>query len=256
MAKGFPEQQRMKAEMIARVTAGETVEDVCAGDGWPSRNTLGGWRRRDPGFRDELAQAVARGRSRRVYGWDEGKAAALLARMRAGEPLSSIWRDPEMPGRATYTRWMRSQQAFPAAVWALRRQRRADLAARTGRPFDPAMAQAIASALWRLRWMKAALASVPGSPCVHTVRRWRRERPEFDARLRITEAAWRTKPYRRGARLCTEDVIGEVIDGIAAGHSLLSLSRRPGMPSANSFYRWRRTRPDFADAVRWARELY
>jgi len=64
---------------------------------------------------------------------------------------------------------------------------------------------------------------------------------------------WRRKRPRARSRL-TEAMQDRVLEGLARGGSLRSLSREPGMPCQRTLYTWCRTRPDFAAAVATACE--
>ena len=129
---------------------------------------------------------------------------AILARVRQGESVAAICRDPEMPCAATVYGWVRGRPEFGAAFAETRRAARQDradaLVARrrarrfrkaylrvsprggTGRPssFSPAMAESICLGLARGRSLEA-ICREPGLPCVTTVYNWLDRHPEFAA---------------------------------------------------------------------------
>jgi hypothetical protein len=210
------------------------------------------WARADPAFAAELAGARARAGSLR-YRFDEGVAAAFLARARAGETINDLLRQPGMPGRRAYRHWQATQAHFAEAVFALRQRRDhqiRDKARARYRAWDPALADRIILSVHRGATLAQALAGDPELPCLPIVRRWRREQPEFDAVLRMMLPAWRRK--RGEARGCTPELTERVVDHIIEGGSFNSLGREPGMPSRQTLRRWVRVRPEFAQAVAWA----
>src|SRR5258708_1733865 len=117
------EASRLKTEIVARVDAGDTLRAVCASSGMPAGDAVRRWARTDPLFGEALAAAYRRGTWRRLWAFDEAKAAAFLARARAGEPVKSLLGQPGMPSREIYRRWKTAQPAFAEAVFALLRRR-------------------------------------------------------------------------------------------------------------------------------------
>ena len=246
---------RLKVEIVGRVAGGERLAEVCAQAGMPGRHTVGNWARADEGFAAELAQAKVRGAWRRVCMFDDAKAAAFLARARAGETINSLLGQPGMPSRRTYRHWQATQGEFAAAIGALRERRDQHIGhfgRQRRRGFDPALADRIVVGLHRGAKLDEVLAGAPELPCRKTVRRWRREAPEFDAVLRGVFAAWRRK--RATARGCTPELAERIVERIITGASFASLGREPGMPSRQTLRRWVRARPDFAAAVAQACE--
>ena len=127
--------RRLKAEIVARVDAGEYLRAVCASPGMPVESTVRTWSRTDPHFGEALAAARRRGTWRRHCAYDEARAGAFLARARAGETIRSLLGQPGMPSQRTYTHWNRTQAPFAEATFALR-QRRKDR--QDGAPPSPA----------------------------------------------------------------------------------------------------------------------
>ena len=194
---------RLKAEIVARADAGEYLRAVCASPGMPSEQTVSNWARADGMFGEALAAAQRRGTWRRLYAYDEAKAAAFLARARAGETINSLIGRPGMPSRATYTYWNRTQASFAEATFALRRRRDArtgDMGRARRKAFDQAVADKIIVRFNRGPTLKALLASDPELPSRDVVMRWRREQPEFDKVLKMITAGKRRRG--RQSRTC------------------------------------------------------
>jgi hypothetical protein len=252
---------RLKAEIVARVDAGEALRAVCASPGLPAEHTARVWAKADPAFGAALAAARRQGAWRRLWTFDEAQAAAFLARARSGEPINSLFGQPGMPSRETYRRWKAAQPPFAEAVHALRQRRDAQLGEKgraRRRPFDQALADRIivrlnAGVCGRLR-LEDVLAGDPDLPGAVILTRWRREQPEFDQVLRMIASArrWAVAPV-------PEPVVDRVVSHIVEGGSLASFSRLPGAPSQGKLRRWRRD-PNFARKVaracEWREEWY
>jgi hypothetical protein len=242
---------RLKAEIVARVLAGERQRAICASPGMPGTHTVRKWAKGDALFAAELLAARRRGEWMRLCAFDEGKAAAFLARARAGETINSLVGTPGMPSRGTYTYWTRTQGSFAEAVFALRRRRDAGIGAfgrARRRDFDQGLADRVIVALDKgvrdgVR-LEDVLAADPELPCRPVLRRWRREEPEFDAVLRMLFAARRTA----GPRV-PEWQVEDVVDHIVEGGSFASYSRLPDGPTRTTLRRWFRRDRDFAREV-------
>jgi len=249
--------QRLKAEIVARVDAGEYLNAVCASPGLPSVLTVRTWSRADPLFGEALAAARRRGTWRRLWVVDEAKAQAFLARARAGEPIRSLLGRPGMPSQTAYRRWKLAQAPFAEAAFALlqRRNERVGAWSHTRRKaFDPAVADRIIARLNTGPGLKALLRADPELPSREVVARWRRERPEFDAVLRMMIAAKRAQ-----APPVPEVLVEDVVEHIVTGGTFLSYSRQPDGPAYNTLRRWMRD-PHFArevaKACEWREEWY
>jgi hypothetical protein len=247
---------RLKAEIVARVAAGAVQRAVCGEAGMPGAQTVRNWAKADAAFTAELAAARRRGAWARLYAFDEGKAAAFLARARAGEPINALLAEPGMPSRRTYNHWKAAQPPFAEAVFALRQRRDAGLGERgraRRRAFDQGLADRVIVGLHKglsrgLR-LEAVLAGDPALPCKPVLARWRREQPEFDRVLRMMFSA-----QRAAAKPVPELLVEEIVDHIVEGGSFASFSRLPGGPSRTTLRRWLRDR-DFAAAVAHACEF-
>lgn len=99
-------------------------------------------------------------------------------------------------------------------------------------------------------------------PCRDTILNWRKTVPGFrerydQARARQAEArlARGLAPSLGGGRWRYTDAVARTIcDRLAAGESLLSISRDPAMPGCSTIMRWVDQKPDFCQAYRRARQ--
>ena len=257
MPRPYPDRRGLQRAVLARVAAGETVKAVGLEAGMPSQDLVSVWARADPVFRAELDDALRRGAWRRLYAFDEAKAAAFLARVRAGEAVNDVVGQPGMPGRKTYRYWKATQASFAEAMGAIRQRRDTHLGLRARdrlwRAWDPAVADRIVARLWMgtpLRDLKAADPDLPG---VEIVRRWRREQPGFGRAVDFVLAAWaRKRPGWQADRRCTPALSEAIREKLVMGGSFRSIGAEPGMPSATRMGRWMRTEPAFAAMVREA----
>jgi len=244
---------RIRIEVLARVAAGETVKGVCAGPGMPGPSTVHRWARENAPFGEELARAQRVGTFRRLYAYDEAKAAAFLARVRAGEPRRSLLGKPGMPSQHTFRDWCIRQAPFAEELHRLRQEQLAGHAERfrqARRDWDPALADRILGRVFRDGSLARVLNADPGLPCFHVVQRWRREQPEFDRALKRMFAAWRRRPRLGTERSrCTPALTERIAARIVEGASLADLGREAGMPARSTLYRWVAREPGFARAV-------
>jgi transposase-like protein len=271
----YPHRGHLKAEIVARVAAGETVRGICEAAGMPTKASVQVWRRADPAFAAALAEARPRGAWRRELMFDEAVAAAFLARVAAGERVADLLARPGMPSQRAYRFWRRTDVGFQEALWRLRGH---NYARRTGsghgrwRGWDEAVADRITLAVMRGAVLRRFLASDPALPCLAVVERWRRETPEWDGALRLAMKAGRLARGRavepvvgpdgrtaRGARArCTPELVEEICDRIVEGGSLRSVAQDPDMPCARTLYAWVAKRPEFErqvlEACRWRDE--
>ncbi len=243
-----------RQQILDRVTAGETMAEICADPGMPSYGSLYAWTRADPNFAAALANARLRGD--RSLAFDEAKAKAILARLAAGEGIVSILRDPAMPSRRVYRHWRMTQGEFGGEVWRLNQVKFAERARRGAarfRPFDQALADKIVARVARGEGFQVMLNSGQGLPCRNVVIRWRKAQPEFDQALTIALKVARRR-RRQAQAACPDHLLEAICEGIAEGGTLHGLSKLPDMPCAATLYAWMRTRPDFAEAVGRAKE--
>ncbi|WP_430421595.1 hypothetical protein [Phenylobacterium sp.] len=251
----------LRAELLARLAAGEALKHMCRDEGWPCPASVTGWMRADPEFAAEVRAARSRGEfARRGLAFNETVAAAFLAQARAGRAIEALLRDPAMPSRAVFRSWLAQSPAFAAEVAEVaevRAQLAAEAARRRGRAYreyDPAIGERIYVRLWKgEETLREILKSDPAFPSLSVLARWRRENPAFEAMLQVAIGGWR-RQRGRARLLLTEALQEEILAAIAGGHSLRSLSRLPGMPSQGTLYNWCRDRPQFARFVAYACE--
>ncbi len=245
----------VRQDLLTRLAAGEPIMAVCAEPGMPSYASVHAWARAEPGFADELAAARRRGAFIRRGAFDGAKGQAVLTRLRAGEPIAQILRDPAMPSRRVYAYWRVTQAPFAEAIYRLHQARAAERAqgrrARY-RSFDPVLADAIVVRASRGETLQTMLGSASGLPCRGVITRWRRVQPEFDQALRIALRIGRRRRHAPGG--CTPALTQLIADEIRQGESLSSLARRPGMPCASTLYAWVRKQPAFAAQIAQACE--
>lgn len=215
------------------------------------------WRRGDPGFAADLAEARRRGGWVRRYAFDEAVAAAFLARVAAGEGINDLLDTPGMPSQRTYRYWRRTQGAFQEALWRLR----AVSYARRPRPrpyrrFDQAVADRMLVRVARGEPWRRMLETDPSMPCRVVVYRWRAQEPEWDAALKIAFKVGRLARERSRSRArCSPEIVDEIGYRIVLGGSLRSIARDADMPCAATLYSWVERFPDFAAEVDRACDL-
>ena len=115
---------------VAGVAAGASVAAICAAPGMPAARTVAQWTRDDPLFAAEIAAARSRAAWRRASVIDEGKAAAMLERVRNGEPFRAVLGQPGMPTWVQFRRWRTFHADFAETVFPLLKRRGEKLAAR------------------------------------------------------------------------------------------------------------------------------
>ena len=261
----YPDRARLKAEIVARVEAGETVALICADAAMPCAESVQVWRRGDAGFAGALDAARARwAAGRSPYPFSEAAAEAFLARVRAGETVNDLLGRPGMPSQRAYRYWRRTQGAFAEELWRLRAVRYAGhsgVAHSRWRAWDEAVADRITLSVMRGAVMRKLLAADPALPCLAVVERWRREHREWDGALRmamragrlVREKAWTLQPL-------TPELIDLIGERIVGGASLRSLGVEPEMPCPTTLYKWVALSPAFAREVavacHWREEFY
>jgi hypothetical protein len=231
-----------------------TLQAICARPNHPSYAGIYAWARADPAFAAELKTALARGAHRRRWAFDEPKANALLTRLRAGEAITSILRDPAMPSRRVYAYWRATQGHFAEEVGrlnGLRNQEKGHRCRRRRRPFDQALADRILVRVARGEHLAQLLASDPALPGRGVLRRWREENLEYARALRTAVRVGQRQRGRARVR-CTPALTEAIAERIRCGASLASLGRARDMPCATTLYAWMRKNPDFAREVAYA----
>lgn len=249
---------QVRHEILERVAAGARLKHVCAEPGMPCAESVTGWARKDAEFGAALKAAYAKGAARRRPWVSDATAAVLAARLRAGERIAEVLRDPDMPSQRTFREWrMTNSLHAEDVVLAMRGKvevRRARLRSRR-RDYDPAVGQRLYVQLWKGgRTLRAVLASDPEFPSLAVLARWRREEPEFGEMIHFVLHGWRVR-RARARTLLTPKMEETIVEGLMQGESLRSLSRKPGMPSQKAMYNWVRDRTGFAKAVAEACEI-
>ncbi|WP_372782174.1 hypothetical protein [Phenylobacterium sp.] len=248
-------QPAVKAAILARVAAGETVKDICRGDpALPTPESISIWSRQDPAFREAMAAARRRVDWMRRFAFDEAVAAAFLARVAAGERVKAVVGQPGMPGQATYRYWRRTQVGFQEGLWRLRGFRYARLAEQhRARPrwgaFDPAVADRILVRVARGEGWARILETDRSLPHRQAAMLWRAAEPEWDRALKIAFRFGRRTAAAARSRARAAELTEAITSKIVTGASLCGLGREPEMPCAATLLRWFHRWPDFAREI-------
>lgn len=246
----------LKAAIVVRVSAGESVAGVCRSAGMPSARAVNDWARADAAFREALDAALRRAQRRERrgrWGFDPVRGRRFLERYADGETIAQILRDPAMPSHPVLAHWQRTDPAFAQAMRWVRdgaqgpRRRAATRRAKTAWAFDEAVADVVLVAVVRGAEIRMLARTHPGLPGRGVLARWRREQPQFAAEL-AAAVRHRKRRHGRAAQACAA-LQEQIVDGIVEGGSLYSLSLQPGMPDAGTLYRWVRRYPEFREAV-------
>jgi len=237
-------------EILRRVEAGEMVADICREAGMPSHVAVCVWAKRYEWFGEALANAQQRATWRRVYGFDDARAAAFLARLAAGEGLKALLRDPAMPSRKTLDYWRATQPYFGAEVLRLVAVHRGERARRTlvparRRAWDEKVADRILLLVGRGHSYRTLQQVDPALPSAGVIARWRCERPAFDFDMKVNVRAGRLARGKAHRAAVAE----RLIDGIVEGGSIASLGGTGGLPARQTLYNWVMADPAFAQAV-------
>ena len=170
--------------LVERVRAGERLTDL-VNAGRPDRAALNAWKRISPDFAERLAAATRASRAlrrvRRGDGppYDEATGDAIVIRVRHGETLRQVCRDPAMPPFTVVSRWRRRHPDFDAALKAHKAYAfRAQMAARAGP--TPALIETMGGRIAEGASL-AQLCASPDMPHLQTLMKWRRERPDVAA---------------------------------------------------------------------------
>lgn len=251
MPFAYPNQPRLKLDILERIDAGEQLMTICADPALPCYGSVYAWTRADPAFAAALADARRRAGHVRRLAFDEAKARAIVARVAAGEKLVSVLRDPGMPTRRVCAYWRATQAHFQEELWRLHGLRRQEDARRLRarfRPFDQDLADRIMIRVARGEPLQRVLTSDPALPGRPVLTRWRRERPEYDRLLRLAIGMGRGRQGAARRRL-TPELTEAILGGIVEGESLAGLGRRPDMPSAATLYGWVARDREFAREI-------
>jgi len=259
MRPAYENTQALKAQILAHVGRGYRLHQLAALQGMPSAITVTRWQRADPGFAAEMrsCRMYARGLRWESRGWfrfDPAWAELFLQRVRQVGMIAAL-RTPGQPCRNQVDRWRKVRPEFEAELAAAKRAWRRPR--RRPTIYTEAVADQIILKLIagvRLRALRQADPQLPGVP---TVRRWRREVPEFDGAVRIAMRAGHLKAVRMAAMrshpapALTETIAHRVIDGA----SLNAVGQDPEMPRGATLHAWARRHADFARSMQIAYEL-
>ncbi|HZZ33280.1 MAG TPA: hypothetical protein VFE10_14945 [Phenylobacterium sp.] len=98
-----------------------------------------------------------------------------------------------------------------------------------------------------------AISADPAMPSRATLRRWAHERPPFPRILARAKALAGREGIGPNSTWCPV-VAHEIVARLPEGESLTAIARHPAMPSMGTIFYWRKTKPEFAEALRLARE--
>jgi hypothetical protein len=130
------------AEICRAVEVGRSLRSVCAEPGRPHRATVQAWARSHPDFGEALRAAYRQARvsermrdrqkaamqaalpaplrGGKASGYTRALGEAVCARLEAGESLTSIGRDPDMPCYGTVLKWVKRHPEFEEMYVAAR----------------------------------------------------------------------------------------------------------------------------------------
>lgn len=254
MRPAYPRTE-MERRICEAVEAGATLAELETRPGFPCRLTVYRWAKDSPAFAQRLKDARVWRRGARIEArtaataFSASLAEAFLLRVRRGEAVRDLVRQPGQPSREILNAWKRERPAFARDLAAAVRF------ARELRPghwdrYDEAAADEIIVRLSHGEPMPKVLAD-PTLPGAEPLRRWRRSRPEFDRAIRTAQLAGQRLRMRRRRRL-TPKLQMEIVERIGRGASLHAISKLPGMPHYVTLYGWLRRDPEFARLVRAA----
>jgi hypothetical protein len=251
--------EQISGDLFFRLANGQTLDQICATPGWPSRPTIRAWAKKNSYISEALAQGRNFRRRRERYPFDAAAAQDLLHRIRLGEPLGGLLRQPGRPHRRMLNAWKRQNPDFAAELEAAKAfadpSRRRYGRRRARMRFDQDVADRIMLAVLRGATLPE-LGRDPTLPSPIGLQRWRKADPEFDAALRSAmKYGHKARGRARAAAFCSPRITRRVTRRIVDGASLAALGREPDMPSLFTLYKWVRTRPDFAAEVARACEF-
>jgi len=191
--------EAVAAAFLARVAAGEKINDLLARPGMPSRRAYTYWRRTQVGFQAALwrlrqgryARHSSTGHSR-WRAWDPAIADRITVAVGRGAVLRRLLAsDPALPCLAVAERWRREQ---PEWNRALRFAMKVGRAARGAQVSDegrctPQLMEEITGRIVEGGSLRS-IAADPAMPCARTLYAWTRRRPDFEARV-LQACDWR-----------------------------------------------------------------
>ncbi len=187
--RGMVFDEARAAAFLARVAAGERINDLLARPGMPSQRAYRYWRRTQGEFAEalwRLRRARYERRSRSGHGrwraWDEGVADRLLLAVMRGAPMrATLATDAAYPSLMVLGRWRREHPEFGGALRMAMTVGRLAREVERRRPdaglLDDISLQIVYGHSFR------SLARQPGMPCARTLSAWARRWPDFAAEV-------------------------------------------------------------------------
>lgn len=117
--EGVRDGEAVRAEIVRRCAAGESLAAVCVSPQMPNVRTVAKWMEADATFKAAVngARAAAgRGRFGNLSSYCQETAEAIFQRLCDGEAVTQICKDPTMPCYSTVYAWMRREPEFRQAV--------------------------------------------------------------------------------------------------------------------------------------------
>ncbi len=192
-----------------RVESGESLRAISADPLMPHRGTIKAWRERIPRFAQALERARAAAGWHFLGGqkplWCPQLARDVCARVAAGEALSHVCADPEMPSLGVVYRWRAERPEFAASLRLareVRAERMCDLGWDIACEVTPENAYATRVKLAQLRWMTSFMAP----------RRFGRTKP-LEAEVALETAAETRGSQQRTAVLLKHYRVEQRADG-------------------------------------------
>lgn len=189
------------------------------------------------------------------YADREAVVCRLVERLERGLTLHRACREPGAPTRQTVHNWTRDD---PGLRERLRR------AQAWGVQFRPRYHEdrfrydydRVDRFLARVRQGASvtAMRAAREAPDLEVLRAWKRMRPEFAEAYEAAKAAAAAVRRRRRRRRVPfdQDVADRIVARVNRGEALAALRREDDMPGRTALRRWRRERPDFANALKLA----
>jgi hypothetical protein len=252
MVPAYP-RELMERQVCEAVEAGASLTVIERRAGWPSRQTIYRWTRDSAAFAARLKAARDWRRGLRTNAgpvFDETRSQAFLTAVRQGRAVRWLVRQADQPHRGLLNRWKRERPDFAAALAEAVRFS-VEERPRAWARYDEAAADAIILRVAKGTSLPRVLAD-PRLPGATAVRRWRRQRPDFDRALRTAHlAGHRGRMARRGG--LTEALAERILVRLTQGASLRQVAMEPGMPHRVTMQAWMRRDPEFAAMVAFGR---
>ncbi|HEV2531260.1 hypothetical protein, partial [Phenylobacterium sp.] len=126
--------------------------------------------------------------------------------------------------------------------------------ARAPAAFSEALAQTLCARV-AAGESQVAICAEPGMPSRATLWRWVASKPAFAEAFWAARVAGGVGQSNGRASTFCEATAAEVFRRLCEGESATSICADPAMPAFSTLYYWRRQFPDFAEAMRVAREI-